>query len=117
LFGNAAEGVAFRLGFDHPDRLAGDKQEVIGGVLLELKFPQSDAVRRAEVHLLIILNLPACRGEQFVNFEASLFFRRHSSIPFCVVCGARVGTVVAAGSEDRRRANGRRRIITTWVSE
>jgi hypothetical protein len=70
---NAAQGAAFLLGFDDTGWLTVYKEQIVCRILLELKFAHCYAACCAQVHLFVIMNLPAYRVEQFINFEARFF--------------------------------------------
>ena len=64
LFGlklNARQGEPFGLGFHDADCLAIGIEHVVGESALEGELPNRDAQPRRNVHLGVILNLPASR--------------------------------------------------------
>ena len=65
------------LGFENADRLSVLKKKIVGIAGSEREFTNGNAGGGAEIEIIIILNLPACQMEEFVNILPGFFFRFH----------------------------------------
>ena len=75
---DAGERVAGGLGLHHTKRIAVHEEQVVdvAVALLQLELAHRDAVAGREVHVLAVLNQPACLRQQGVDLFAGLGFRR-----------------------------------------
>jgi hypothetical protein len=66
-----SEGRAFRLGLDHPGRLAGQEEQIVHAAvrLFQRELAYRHAGASAEVQRLLALDRPPRRGELLVDLE------------------------------------------------
>ena len=73
---DAAEGRALRLGLNAPDRLAIDKQEVVGFSGAERTLAHGDPDGRAQVRPTPVLHFPTGGSQKSVDVNSGSFFGR-----------------------------------------